>query len=76
MILWSIVPPDIIFSDVNIEPIYEEVEYSGLKCVVEKINSAQCRIVRLLTTNPSDYLRNELQPGTILTYERMFKGLS
>ena len=69
MILWSIVPTETIFGDLETKPIYEEVEYIGMKCVVEKIDSAQCRIVKLLTTDPSDYLRVELQPGTILTYE-------
>ena len=73
MILWSIVPTEIVFEDLSTKPAYEEVEYIGMKCVVEKIGSPQYRIVKLLTTNPSDYLRGELQPGTIFTYEPICK---
>ncbi|WP_378952467.1 YlzJ-like family protein [Pelosinus sp. sgz500959] len=76
MILWSIVDPDLVLSDLTVQPVYEEAEYNGMKCVVEKVGSAQCRIIKLLTTDPSDYLRSELQPGTMLAYEPILKKLS
>ncbi len=76
MMLWSIIPPEIILSDVTARPIYEEVEYSNMKCIVEKVNSTQYRIVKLLTTDPNDYLRSELQPGTLLMYEPSFTKFS
>jgi len=76
MTLWSILPAEMILDNVVSPPDYEEIEYSGMKCLVEKIGPRQCKVVRLLTTNPSDYLRAELQPGTILTYEPIFKALS
>lgn len=69
MILWSILPTEMVLDNVASPPDYEEVECSGMKCLVEKIGPRQCKVVRLLTTDPSDYLRTELQPGTILTYE-------
>ena len=76
MIIWSIVPIDMVLSDTAPSSAYEEIECSGMKCLVEKIGHTQCRVVRLLTTDPCDYLRTELQPGTILTYEPMLKALS
>lgn len=76
MTIWSIVPIEMILSNAASPTAYEEIECSGMKCLVEKIGPAQCRVVRLLTTDPSDYLRAELQPGTILTYEPMLKVLS
>ena len=76
MILWSIVPEEMVLSNVASQPDYEEIECSGLKCLVEKIGPRECRVVRLLTTDPSDYLRTELQPGAILTYEPVLKALS
>ena len=48
---------------------YEEIEYNGIKMMVEKIASDQYRIVRLITTNPEDYLSAQIQPGSILTYQ-------
>lgn len=76
MILWSIIPSDVILSNLttNSEPVYEEVEYSGMKCIVEKVSSSQYQIVKLLTTDPMDYLRSELQPGTTITYNGHGKG--
>lgn len=76
MILWSIVPADMVLNNVTSLPDYEEIECSGMKCVVEKIGPRQCRIVRLLTTDPSHYLRTELQPGSVITYEPILKALS
>ncbi|MBP2628835.1 MAG: YlzJ-like protein [Firmicutes bacterium] len=76
MIIWSIFPEEMVMSNVVSPPDYEEIECSGMKCLVEKIGPRQCRVVRLLTTDPRDYLRTELQPGTILTYEPILKALS
>ena len=76
MTLWSIVPVEMVLDNVASLPAYEEIEYSGMKCLVEKTGPSQCRVVRLLTTDPSEYLRSKLQPGTILTYEPILKDLS
>ena len=76
MTLWSIVPVETILDTVTTSPAYEEIECGGMKCLVEKTGPTECRVVRLLTTDPNEYLRNELQPGTILTYETTLKILS
>ena len=76
MMIWSIIPPDILWNVAEPAPAYEEIEWGGLKCLVEKTSSTQCKVIRLLTTNPNDYLRNELQPGSILTYEALSKTVS
>jgi len=69
MILWSIIPPEMIWGTVNPPSPYEEIEYNGMKCLVEKTSTTQYRVVRLLTTNPTDYLSTELEPGKLLTYD-------
>lgn len=76
MIIWSVIPPDIMFNTTENLPIYEEIEWTGMKCLVEKTSPTQCKVVRLLTTDPKDYLRIELQPGSILTYGPIVKALS
>jgi len=76
MTLWSVVPVEIVLSNVAPPPVYEEIECSGMKCLVEKTGPTECRVVRLLTTDPSEYLRTDLQPGTLLTYAPMLKSLS
>lgn len=77
MILWTVVPEEIIFAGQN-QPVIscEEIEYLGQKVMAEKISQNEFRIVRLLTTDPADYLRNELQPGRIITCKPVFEGFS
>ncbi|MDF2572283.1 MAG: YlzJ-like protein [Sporomusa sp.] len=77
MILWTVVPEELIYANQNQPDIaYEEIEYSGQKIVAEQISPSEFRITRLLTTNPSDYLANELQPGTIISYKPVFETSS
>jgi hypothetical protein len=57
-----------IFAEEIINPEYEEIEYYGVKLLVERIAPTQCRIVRLLSTDPVDFLRSELQPGNLISY--------
>ena len=76
MILWTIMPEELVFSqDIPISP-YEEIEYAGAKMMVEKVSASQCRIVRILSTNPADYLRQDIQPGIVLTGKMMYEQLS
>jgi len=76
MILWTIVPEEAIFAE-NVQPaVYEEMQYLGQKVIVEKLSQNQFRVVRLLTTVPDDYLRNELQPGTVIICKPIIEALS
>jgi hypothetical protein len=69
MLLWTIVPQEVIFAAEEYCPAYEEIDYSGMKMMVEKQSPTEYRIVRLLSTDPNDYLRPEIQPGMTLTYK-------
>ena len=74
MTIWSIVPPDIMLNTPITSSTYEEIEWSGMKCIVEKTSPTQCRVIRILSTDPNDYLRMELQPGSVLTYDPILKA--
>lgn len=77
MILWTIVPEEVVYRDQNQPvPVYEEIEYIGQKVVAQKISQNEFRVVRLLSTNPADYLRSELQPGRVITYKPVMQTLS
>lgn len=69
MILWTVMPIEAIFQNNDTTTSYEQIEYAGVKMEVEKVSNNQSRIVRLLSTDPQDYLRDEIRPGTILTYK-------
>jgi hypothetical protein len=47
-------------------PNYEKIEYDGVSMLVERTNLGQRKIVKLLSTKPRDYLRQDLFPGAII----------
>lgn len=69
MILWTIMPLELVFGQEDISNNYDEIDYDGTKLMVEKVSVNQCRIVRILSSNPQDYLRDDIQPGVMLTYK-------
>lgn len=71
MLLWTILPLEAIFPTEAFHPDYDEIEYQGARMVVEKVSPDSCQIVRIISTNPQDYLRIELQPGKVLKYNQL-----
>jgi hypothetical protein len=69
MTLWSVIPTELVLSNADSPPLYEEIQCNNIKLLVEKIGPTQCKVSRLLTTNPQDYLHPTIQPGRILTYK-------
>jgi hypothetical protein len=68
MLLWTVMPIELVLDGAAKLPAYEEIDYAGTRVLVEKLGPEQCRIVRLLSTVPEDFLRPEVQPGNVLTY--------
>lgn len=69
MVLWTVIPIEMVMADPYQPPVYEEIDYAGVPLIVEKTGPVDCRIVRLISTNPQDYLRADIQPGVLLTYQ-------
>lgn len=68
-VLWTVLPMELVLEGFEKGSVYEEAVVSGARVMVERVAPFESRIVRLLSTAPSDYLRPELQPGTMLTYK-------
>jgi hypothetical protein len=78
MILYTPVPEEVVLSSPGVlgiggtpsgegEPAFREIRLSnGRTLVVEDIDSEASRVVRLISTDPSDYLVEGFQPGAIL----------
>lgn len=75
MIIWTVMPEEMVLENIQVQqsPHYEEIEYGGTKLMVERMSSSQCRIVRILSSNPQDYLRPEFQPGVVFTYRPVYE---
>ncbi len=68
MVLWTVMPDEVIFAQ-DYSPVFEDVEIAGTRMLVEKTAGDEYRVVRLLSTDPQDYLRNDIQPGTVFRNE-------
>jgi len=68
MLFWTIMPLENLFEQQSDHLKYKEIEYNGVMVVIENISEKQCRIIRVISTSPEDYMRPEIQPGSILNY--------
>jgi hypothetical protein len=68
MLVWTVLPLELVLAEPAAPPVYEQLDYAGVTVQVEKLSPLECRIVRLISTEPLDYLRPEVQPGVVLTY--------
>ena len=73
MLLWTIVPLEQIFNNVpdtaQLVNLFEDIEFRGVKLEVQEISPSEKRIVRIISSNPKDFLRPEIQPGMVLSYK-------
>lgn len=47
-------------------PVCQEICYQGVKLMAEDAGNGKKRVVKLLSTNPYDYLRADLFPGSLI----------
>lgn len=68
MILYSIVPIEIVFADYSSKKPEESIEfdYLGERVEVSPLSNDQYMIKRLISTSPRAYLNPKFQPGTII----------
>lgn len=65
--MWTIIPPELIWEGVEVKPKQlQEMTWRGAKVLVEPIAFTRGKIVQLLSTEPNDFLRPDLQPGSIV----------
>ncbi len=68
MIIYTPIPPEGLFGMTDSTASYTELEVNGARLVVEQTGMNQCRVVRLISTDPNDYLKAEYQPGAELSF--------
>ncbi|BCV24998.1 MAG TPA: hypothetical protein GXX50_00050 [Firmicutes bacterium] len=69
MILYTPMPLELVLDGLDAyRPQYEEVTVRGHKVVVERTGVNQAKLVRLLSTNPNDFLDPSFFPGAIITF--------
>ena len=68
MILYSIIPAEFVFENMEDSGIHEylEMEYLGERVIVSPLDDNQFVIDRLISTSLKAYLNPRLQPGSII----------
>ncbi len=65
MIHYSPLDPLEIWTDPTVpEPVLEEDVLDGVRVILRKEDGMSWSIVQIISTDPQDFLRPELQPGT------------
>lgn len=67
MIHHTIIPPELIFPE-QLESFTDQVQlmHNGIPMVVEQSGNMY-KIVRIMSSDPADYLNSELHPGSYIT---------
>lgn len=64
MIHYTPLPLDDVFAGWDEErPRPQEVTVDGVTMLVEPINSREAKIVRIISSNPEDFMKAKFQPG-------------
>lgn len=68
MILYTPMQLELVFEGLEEmkHPAAREIDIDGSRVMVEDIGQGKGRVIRLISTNPRDFLKSELAPGSIL----------
>ncbi|MDN5345043.1 MAG: hypothetical protein PWQ18_1157 [Clostridia bacterium] len=67
--LYTPLPPELIWEgQESFCPQFQEIKIGKLTLEVEPLGFNQARIVRLISTDPADYLSSPYQPGSVLEF--------
>lgn len=67
MVLYTIVPEEIVFKGEEEVSASQEIDYNGKRILVQPIDFKSFRVVQLLSSDPSDFLITDFQPGSVVT---------
>jgi hypothetical protein len=73
MILYTSMPQELIFQTPTEEYTKQSViNYQGVQLLVEQSGAAECRVLRVMSTDPAHYLDSNYTPGTMITMTPSF----
>jgi len=68
MILYTPLPPELIWTNENEPSIYHEIELGGINFVVQPIGLGIGKIIQVKSSDPYVYLKPEYQPGRLISF--------
>ncbi|HEX6923526.1 MAG TPA: YlzJ-like family protein [Bacillales bacterium] len=71
MILYTVLPDQAVLSgEDEIEEHAKKqryIEIGGRQVLIETVSDTECKIIRLISSDPQDYLNSRYQPGNIVS---------
>lgn len=61
-------PVEYILEGFDRERDFQEIRIGDVTMIIEPLSATRCRIVRLLSPNPQDYLQAKYSPGTVIHF--------
>lgn len=68
MILYTAMPLELVLEGIDRKYDFKEIDYNGIKIIIEPLDINHGKIVRIISSNPRDYLNDKLSPGTIIEF--------
>ncbi|WP_026675821.1 YlzJ-like family protein [Fictibacillus gelatini] len=70
MILYTMMPRELIFpyDQTNDRETHSVMVYNDVPVLVEHLSMGECRIVRILSTDPNHFLDQSFQPGEKISF--------
>jgi ABC-type antimicrobial peptide transport system ATPase subunit len=69
MILYTLMPLEVVLDGFDKPCEYKEVEVNGIKLLIEPLELNRAKIVRMISTDPQDYLNPDYSPGKIIQFK-------
>lgn len=69
MILYTPLPLEQVLEGMDKKYNYKEIDVEGVKLLIEPIDIDQGKIVRVISSNPQDFLKPNLSPGSIIKFK-------
>ncbi len=63
MILHTVLPIELVLEGLDQDRRFVEVDIGGVRMQVEPVSAEEATIVRIISTDPRDFLNPSLQPG-------------
>ncbi|MEW6105685.1 MAG: YlzJ-like family protein [Bacillota bacterium] len=64
MILYTVLPLELVLEGIDRERTFTDVEINGITMTVEQVSANEAVIVRIISTDPQHFLDPALQPGS------------
>jgi len=75
MVIYTHVPAEWLMDNSGEERQFTEIPFGQATVIAEVMEDGTCKVVRLISSNPDDYMHPDLQPGSQVIFQPTFRNL-